>query len=107
MGEGILWTQKVKFAKVSSLCARWSYSTNCATSVGACVDKRCRSYAAAGAPSSTSALVCPGGRKLPRPLELDRGVAARSIVADELDLWVLVQIGVGMEFARDQIVKLS
>lgn len=34
-------------------------------------------------------------------------MAAGGVVADELDLGVLVQVGVGVELARDEVVEVA
>ena len=43
---------------------------------------------------------------LPRPLELHRGHTTGIIVADEFNVGILVQVWVGMELARDELVNL-
>jgi hypothetical protein len=63
--------------------------------------------AAACAPTASATFVGLGGRPFPGPLKLHRGTAAGGVVAYQLDLGVLVEVGIGVELAGDEVVKLS
>lgn len=65
------------------------------------------SYAARVAPATAAVFGGLGRSPFPRPLELDRGGALGRKVAHQLDVWVLVEIRVGMELARDQRVDFA
>ena len=43
---------------------------------------------------------------LPRPLKLHRRHATSVVVANEFNVWILVQVWVGMKLACDELVNL-
>jgi hypothetical protein len=62
---------------------------------------------AAGAPASATTLVRLGRGPFPRPLKLHRRASACGVVADQLDLWVLVQVGVRLKLSCHEVVQVS
>ncbi len=64
-------------------------------------------YAARGPPAAPLVLGLPRRLPGPRPLEGHRGAPAGAEVADELDIGVLMQVRIGMELARDQVLDLA
>lgn len=62
--------------------------------------------AAAVAPAAASVLCRLGRLPFPGPVELNRRTALGRKVANELHVGVVLQIGVRMELARDQVIQL-
>lgn len=68
---------------------------------------RVATHAARVPPSTTSILHVLRRLPLPRPVKGDGGTATSGEVAHELDVGILVQIGVGMEFAGDKVLYFA
>jgi hypothetical protein len=61
---------------------------------------------AAGAPTSTPTLAGLGRSPFPRPLKLHRRASACGVVSNQLNLGVLVEIGVGLKLPCHQVVQV-
>jgi hypothetical protein len=69
-------------------------------------EEEANTHTAAGTPAAGTALPVLWWCPFPRPLKLNRRTSTSRVVPYKLDLGVLVQIGVGVKFASDQIVQL-
>ena len=92
-------------ARGSSRCARGSYSTNCW--ISACIHHRIglSAYGACVSPTTSSVFTGLRWPPFPRPTELDCRIPFRIEVSDELHIGILMEIGVGMELSRRQVVE--
>lgn len=66
-----------------------------------------RTYAADVPPAATSVLARARGLPFPGPIVSLGGLAAGGIIANKLDVGILVKIGVCMKLARDEILQVS
>jgi len=102
----LLCTQKAKFARVSSLWLRWSYSTNFSLLANCHTSQKYGSHAAACAPAPTTTLWRLGRRPFPRPMRLHRRASSCGVVSHELDIRVFMEIRVGVKLFRHETVQV-